>query len=366
MPLSYESSGVRYDQLDAFKRACQVAARATVNQLSQHGYREPDTTRGESAYLIEADDHYLAHVEEGLGTKNLVADAMQALTGRCYYRAVAIDTVATIVNDLVTCGALPVSIAMHAAVGDSNWFENEERATELVEGWAEGCRLSSAVWGGGETPTLKSMIDPKVIVLAGSAVGMIARKDDRITGEINDGDAIIFLASSGVQTNGLTLCRKIAANIPDGYMTGLPDGTLYGEALLAPSVIYVAFVKACLERSIKLKYLAHVTGHGWRKLMRLDRPFVYEIDRVRPIPPLFEFLMKAGPIEMREAFATFNMGVGFAAIADPGVADQTVHVALSAGYDAWVAGRVRRNGDRKAVVVPEWDLTFEGDTLNLR
>ena len=76
MSLSYESSGVRYDQLDAFKRACQAAARGTVDQLAGHGYREPEATRGESAYLIEAGDHYLAHVEEGLGTKNLVADAM--------------------------------------------------------------------------------------------------------------------------------------------------------------------------------------------------------------------------------------------------------------------------------------------------
>jgi phosphoribosylformylglycinamidine cyclo-ligase len=366
MSLSYESSGVRYDQLDAFKRACQAAARGTADQLAQHGYREPTATRGESAYLIEADDHYLAHVEEGLGTKNLVADAMHGLTGGCYYRAVAIDTVATIVNDLVTCGALPVSIAMHAAVGDSGWFEDEERAKELVEGWAEGCRLSSAVWGGGETPTLKGMIDPKVLVLAGSAVGRVAPKENRITGDVQDGDAIVFLASSGVQTNGLTLCRKIADNLPDGYLTKLSDGTLYGEALLAPSVIYVAFVKACLERSIKLNYVAHVTGHGWRKLMRLDDPFVYEIDRVRPIPPLFQFLMKAGPIEVREAFATFNMGVGFAAIVAPEAADQTVEAALGAGYDAWVAGRVRSDGERKAVIVPELNLIFEGDTLNLR
>src|SRR5579884_847657 len=115
--LSYESSGVRYDQLDAFKRACQKAARQTAGLLAEHGYREPAAVRGESAYLIEADDHYLAHVEEGLGTKNLVADAVQRDMGRGFYREIGIDTVATIVNDLVTCGALPISVAMHAAVG---------------------------------------------------------------------------------------------------------------------------------------------------------------------------------------------------------------------------------------------------------
>ena len=130
MSLSYESSGVRYDQLDAFKRACQRAAGATAGALAAHGYREPAAVRGESAYLIEAEDHYLAHVEEGLGTKNLAADAVQAATGRCFYREIGIDVVATIVNDLVTCGALPISVAMHAAVGDSGWFADAARAQQ--------------------------------------------------------------------------------------------------------------------------------------------------------------------------------------------------------------------------------------------
>jgi len=138
MSLSYEKSGVRYDQLDAFKRACQKAARTTAGVLNDHGYAQPATTRGESAYLIEADDHFLAHVEEGLGTKNLVADAVYAATGKCYYREIAIDTVATIVNDLITCGALPISVAMHAAVGDSDWFADTTRANALVDGFAEG------------------------------------------------------------------------------------------------------------------------------------------------------------------------------------------------------------------------------------
>jgi len=133
MSLSYESSGVRYDQLDAFKRACQQAARTTAPLLANHGYSEPASTRGESAYLIEAGDHYLAHVEEGLGTKNLVADAVYAGGGGCFYGEISIDTVATIVNDLATCGALPISIAMHAAVGDSGWFADEVRMKALVE-----------------------------------------------------------------------------------------------------------------------------------------------------------------------------------------------------------------------------------------
>src|SRR6188474_1558828 len=203
MALSYESSGVRYDQLDAFKRACQQAARATAGALKDHGYAEPATTRGESAYLIEAADHFLAHVEEGLVTKNLVADAVYAATGKCFYHNIGIDTVATIVNDLITCGALPISVAMHAAVGDSNWFANTQRARHLACGFAEGCALANAVWGGGETPALKGIVNPDTIVLAGSAIGRIVPKSHRIVGDVRAGDAIVLLASTGVQTNGL-------------------------------------------------------------------------------------------------------------------------------------------------------------------
>ncbi len=368
MSLSYDSSGVRYDQLDPFKRACQLAARRTSGALTAHGFREPDNTRGESAYLMEAADHYLAHVEEGLGTKNLVADAVQRASGRCFYREIAIDTVATIVNDLITCGAMPISVAMHAAVGDSGWFADEIRMKALVDGFAEACIESGAVWGGGETPTLRDIVDPATIVLAGSAVGRIFPKAQRITGAVEAGDAIVFLASSGVQTNGLSLCRLIAQSLPDGYLTPLggEDTRSYGEALLAPSVIYVRFVKACQDAGVPLHYVAHVTGHGWRKLMRLEEPFVYEIHTPRPIPALFRFLMEKGPIDLREAYATFNMGVGFAAYVAPDVAQRVVELAQTAGYDAWIAGTVRKEGGRKAVTIPSLGLAYEGETLQVR
>lgn len=366
MSLSYESAGVRYDQLDAFKRACQRAARTTAGLLKDHGYAEPATTRGESAYLIEAEDHYLAHVEEGLGTKNLVADAVYAQTGQCFYRELSIDTVATIVNDLVTCGALPISVAMHAAVGESGWFSDEKRTKGLVEGFAEGCRQAGAVWGGGETPTLRGIVNADTIVLAGSAIGRISPKHLRITGDVKDGDAIIFLASSGVQTNGLTLCRKIADHLPQGYQTPIGDGRTYGEALLAPSVIYVAFVRECQRRGLKLNYVAHVTGHGWRKLMRLEEPFVYDITEPGAEPALFRFLEQAGPISKREMYATFNQGIGFAAYVAPEFAEQVLAAARTTGYTAWRAGTLRKEGTRKAVAIPSLGLTYEGDTLQVR
>ena len=116
-------------------------------------------------------------------------------------------------------------------------------------------------------------------------------------------------------------------HLPEGYQTPIGDGRTYGEALLAPSVIYVAFVRECQRRGLKLNYVAHVTGHGWRKLMRLEEPFVYEITAVRAEPALFRFLMKAGPFDLREAYATFNMGVGFAAYVAPELAGATVAAA---------------------------------------
>ncbi len=364
--LTYASSGVNYDALDAFKRACQQAAAGTTGALAAHGLSEPAGVRGESAYLVETPSEYLAHVEEGLGTKNLVADAMLALTGRSFYRNVGIDTVATIVNDLITCGALPISVAMHAGVGDSAWFDNADRAKDLADGFAEGCLQALAVWGGGETPALKGIINPETIVLAGSAFGRISPKSNRVMGDVRDGDSIVLLASSGVQTNGLTLCRKLAEKLPQGYLTLLSDGRPYGEGLLDASVIYVQFVAACQKAGLPLHYAAHLTGHGWRKLMRLDAPFVYRMTEVRPPLPVFDFIMKHGPVDVREAYATFNMGAGFAAYVAPQDADRCVRIAREAGYDAWNAGTVHKEGDRKAVEILPLGIVFEGDTLQVR
>jgi phosphoribosylformylglycinamidine cyclo-ligase len=365
--LSYESSGVDYDQLDAFKRACQAAAAATTSSLAGHGLYEPPGIRGESAYLMETPDGYLAHVEEGLGTKNLIADAMLAQTGRSFYDRIGVDTVATIVNDLVTVGALPVSVAMHAAVGDSAWFAKGTAAADLARGFAEGCQAAGAVWGGGETPTLKGMVDPSTIILAGSALGRVMPKSNRIVGDVRDGDAIVLLASSGVQTNGLTLCRQIADQLPEGYLTKIGGGRSYGEAVLDPSVIYVGFVAACQREQLPLHYAAHITGHGWRKLMRLAEPFVYRMTALPPRPPaVFEFLGRAGPVDVREMYATFNMGAGFAAYVAPADADRCVALATAAGYHAWVGGTVQKRGERKAVEIVPLGITFEADTLNVR
>ncbi|MFN4241867.1 MAG: AIR synthase related protein [Tepidisphaerales bacterium] len=372
--LTYESAGVDYTPLDAFKRACQAEAATTTANLALHKLAEVPGIRGESAYLVESDTEFWAHVEEGLGTKNLVADAVKAATGVCHYRAIGIDTVATIVNDLVTTGALPVAVAMHAAVGSTDWFNDRERCAQLAQGFAHGCHLAGAVWSGGETPALRDLIRPEAIVLAGSAVGRLAPKSLRVRGDLRDGDAIVLLASSGIHTNGLTLCRRLAERLPAGYLEKLPSGETYGKALLTPSVIYCRFVAALHHADLRPRYLAHITGHGWRKLMRLPDPFVYTVHQ--PFAPgltlettaggLFQFIMDRGPVSLAEAFATFNMGAGFAAFVAPEDVEPTLKTAASTGYTAWHAGTVRKDGLRKAVEIPSLGLTFDGHTLQVR
>jgi phosphoribosylformylglycinamidine cyclo-ligase len=365
--LTYAAAGVDYDLLDAFKRECQSAAAATVGALDALGLKEPKAVRGDSAYLVETPDGFIAHVEEGLGTKNLVADSMLEATGRSHYHAIAIDLVATIVNDLITSGARPAIVAMHAAVGDARWFAHEKRRQDLAAGFAEGCRLAGAVWGGGETPALKGVVADQAIVLGGSAIGLINPKSRRITGDIQDGDAIVLVASNGVHANGLTLCRRIAETLPAGYRTPItPDGPSYGEALLAPSVIYAPLVAACQDAGLAIHYAIHVTGHGWRKLMRAEAPVVYRVTNPGEPPPLFKFLMKAGPIAAKEAWGTFNMGAGFALIMPQASAAQAVQLAAQAGLKAWIGGHVASEDGRKAVEIPSLGLVWEADTLAVR
>ena len=158
------------------------------------------------------------------------------------YDHVAQCTVAMIVNDLITVGALPITIAMHCASGSSSWFENEDRTQDLIDGWKRACDLSGAAWAGGETPNLKDIIHPEAVVLAGSSAGFIRPKERIISPRIQEGDAIILLESSGIHANGLTLARNIADALGGGYASRLSDGTDYGLGLLVPTIIYLSLI----------------------------------------------------------------------------------------------------------------------------
>ena len=355
--------------MDPFKRMAQLAARETAGNISRLNggeFRELEVSRGESAYLIEAAKSYFAHVEEGLGTKNLVADAMYVLTGRSYYDHIAQDTVAMIVNDMITLGALPLSVAMHLAVGTSDWFIDGARSGDLIGGWKNACNLARCVWGGGETPTLKDVIIPGTVVLSGSAMGIVKPKERLISAEnISHGDAIVMVESSGIHANGLTLARRIADNLTDGYLTKLSDERTYGETLLDPTHIYVGLVEDCLTQGMNIHYAVNITGHGWRKLMRATQPFAYIIDALPSEKLIFSVLQNYGPVDDTEAYGNLNMGAGFALYVPEGHVTKVIAIATNLGLVAFRAGYIERSDTKKVVITPK-NLEFAADTLAVR
>ena len=175
--ISYQSTGVNYNIMDPLKKSAQIAGRQTAHNLLNFNAKEVAGSRGESAYVWEEKDSFRTLVIEGLGTKNLVADEMEKITGKTYYSEIALDTVAAIVNDIVTVGAMPQVINAYFGTGGNNWFTNEKRSRALVEGWAKACNLAGAAWGGGETPALSGIIEPHTIDLAGSCIGIISPKE---------------------------------------------------------------------------------------------------------------------------------------------------------------------------------------------
>ncbi len=363
--LSYAGSGVDYGSLDPVKVLAQRAAAATAAQLARHGAVEVGGSRGESAYVWEEPDGYRAFVVEGLGTKNLVADAMRAITGRTYYDAIAQDTVAMIVNDVVVVGAAPQVVTAYWAVASADWFDDRTRAADLVRGWAAACEASGATWGGGETPALPGILVPGTIDLGGACVGLVRPKSRLVLGDrLAAGDAIVLLASSGIHANGLTLARRLAERLPDGFATDVGDGTAYGEALLVPTTLYAGVVADLFAAGIDVHYLVNVTGHGWRKLMRARRELRYVVEVVPPPSALFRFLRERGGLDAAEAYATFNMGAGFAVYTRAADADRAIAVARRRGIEAWVAGRVEA-GPRE-VLVPSLGLRYPGEALPLR
>lgn len=363
--LTYAESGVDYGAIDPTKLAAQRAAAATAGQLARWGLAEVAASRGESAYVWEEPDAYRALVVEGLGTKNLVADAARSADGRTYYDALAQDTVAMIVNDVIVVGALPQVVVAYWAVGDSAWFADLGRGEDLTRGWAAACQASGATWGGGETPVLSDVVAPGTIDLGGACIGAVHPKSRLVLGDrLTPGDAIVLLASSGIHSNGLTLARRVAAGLPEGYATDIGDGKSFGEALLAPTHLYPPIVRDVLEAGIDVHYMSNITGHGWRKLMRARRELRYVLHAVPPVGPLFRFLSDRAGLEPAEAYGSLNMGAGFAVYCPPASASGVVAIAAGHGIDAWVAGEVRQ-GPREVIIEP-LGLAFGAASLAVR
>jgi len=365
-PITYSSTGVNYDAMDPLKRLAQLRAKATAGNLNRFGMREIEASRGESAYVWEEQDGYRAFVVEGLGTKNRVADETRKITGRTHYDAIAQDTVAMIVNDLIVVGAEPQVVNAYFAVGSSDWFSDEERSKDLVEGWAKACNLAGAVWGGGETPTLKGIIEPDTIDLSGSAIGIVKPKERLTLGDkLTPGDAIFFVESSGIHANGLTLARTIASHLKEGYATPLSDGKSYGESLLVPTHIYAGLIRDYFEAGIDIHYMVNITGHGWRKIMRANRDLSYIIDHIPPAQPVFQFIQEHSGNDDTEMYGNFNMGAGFAIVMPENDVTLAQKIALSKyGLSSQQAGHVEE-GERQVIIKPK-DVVYKSKQLGVR
>jgi len=363
--LTYQQTGVDYSKMDPLKVMAQKAARATTRNLASTGLVEVEASRGESAYVVDCGDFYLASIVECLGTKALIADAMRKITGKEYYDQIAQDTIAMAVNDIATVGARPVSVHAYWAVGSSKWFDDQEKMKALVRGWKKACNLSGAVWGGGETPTLKGVIHSEAIDLAASCVGIIKpKKRLTLANKLKAGDIIIVFESSGIHANGLTLARKIADSLPKGYQTKIGSGEMYGEALLKPTIIYASLIQALFNKKVKIDYIANITGHGWRKIMRHPAAFTYRVTKLPPVPPVLEFMLKKGPVKISEAYGSLNMGAGLAIYVPPKDAAKALLISKRVGIKAYVIGKVEKGS--KQVIIEPLHLIYKGRNLQLR
>jgi phosphoribosylformylglycinamidine cyclo-ligase len=361
---SYRAAGVDYEELDAGKREAMAKALSTSSLLAAHGARALDASRGEPAFVFELDGRTLAFVVEGLGTKSVIARQVLEEQGVNRFAEVAYDTVAAIVNDLCCVGALPLVVNAYFATGASEWYAEAERSAALLEGWRRACTDAGCAWGGGESPSLPGLLDERDIELAGAAVGVLPVDAKPILGEqLAPGDEIVIVSSSGLHANGASLARLIAGRLPGGYATALPDGTSFGEALLAPSLMYVPLIAAALEAQLPVSYLSHITGHGLLKLMRPARELSYRIERLPPVPAVLEFLVEQAGLEPHAAYSTFNMGTGFALYCAPGVGERLLELAGGLGLRAMLAGHVEE-GPRQVILEPV-GVRFAGDELEL-
>ncbi|MBL8642297.1 MAG: hypothetical protein JNK21_00075 [Rhodospirillaceae bacterium] len=363
--VDYTAAGVDYSKIDPLKIDAQRAAKATGGNLAHTGFQEIAASRGESAYVVDMGDFLLASITECLGTKVLIADAMRPITGKTYFDSLAQDTLAMAINDIITVGATPMSVQAYWAAGSSDWFDDKERAHDLVQGWKAACDRCQVSWGGGETPSLVGVVNPGTIDLAASCIGIV-RPRERLTiaDKLAVGDVIVLLASSGIHANGVSLARKIAADTPAGYSAKLSDGRLYGDALLDPTVLYSPVTEAVFAAGVIPHYCANITGHGWRKIMRHPVAFTYRFHTIAPVPPVLAYLQRAARMTDAEAYGTFNMGAGFALFVDAKDAEKTVAAAQNAGVAAWVAGKV--DAGPKSVVIEPIGVTYTDADMHLR
>ena len=274
---------------------------------------------------------------DGVGTKLKLAFLMDK------HDTVGIDCVAMCVNDVACAGGEPLFFLDYIACGKNV----PEKIAQIVKGVAEGCLQAGAALIGGETAEMPGFYPEDEYDLAGFAVG-IADKKDLIAGEkLAAGDILIGIASSGVHSNGFSLVRKVfekeltreGLNV---YVDSL--GTTLGEALLAPTKIYVKALRAVKEAGVEIKGCSHITGGGfYENVPRMLKDGVRaEIHKDSyPVPPIFRLLAEKGEIEETMMYNTFNMGLGMVIAVDSSAADAALEALKAAGEQAWVVGAIK-------------------------
>lgn len=302
-----------------------IAASETATQALIGAVADDPPADGAYAGLYDVGDRSLALTTDGVGTKLLVASAVDD------FSTIGIDCVAMNVNDLVAAGVRPLAFVDYLAVDEPD----ATRAAALGEGLSAGADAAGVALLGGETAVLPAVVDG--FDLAGTAAGL-APKTSLFPGAAAPGDALVGFASSGIHANGLTLARQSVTREYE-YTDPAPfdSSRSIGEVLLEPTRIYVAHLDALRRHDTRAA--AHITGGGWRNLCRMG-PFQYTVTDPLPAQDIFGLVQSTGGVSDAEMHRTFNMGTGFVAALAPEHAEKLV-----AETDGEIIGRVRERTD---------------------
>ena len=272
---------------------------------------------------------------DGVGTKLKLAFLMDK------HDTVGIDCVAMCVNDIVCGGAAPMFFLDYIACGKNH----PARIADIVSGITEGCRQAECALVGGETAEMPGFYPVDEYDLAGFSVGIVDEEKIIDGKKLAAGDVLVGLASSGVHSNGFSLVRKVL-DVEHADLTSPREdlgGKSLGEALLAPTRIYVRAVKALLAAGVDIHAVSHITGGGFYENVprMMTEGLTARIDlKSFPRPAIFDVIQKAGNIPERDMYNTFNMGLGMVLALPAAQARQALEVLSAAGEAAWQVGEV--------------------------